>query len=105
MDLPRGHWLIASSDQTGRDDVPLAHEYLAEMLGVQRSTVSTITKDLQGAGLIHQGRGKATILDRPLLEQAACECYRILPVKYLQLLPLAQPEAKDGTPCLLEPRT
>jgi CRP-like cAMP-binding protein len=88
-------WIIASSDRTGREDVPLTHEYLAEMLGVQRSTVSAITKALQDSGLIHQGRGKITILDRPRLENAACECYGILHAKYLQLLPLAQVEPEE----------
>ncbi|WP_246777203.1 helix-turn-helix domain-containing protein [Microvirga sp. VF16] len=65
------------------------------MLGVQRSTVSAITRALQDNGLIHQGRGKITILDRPRLESAACECYRILRAKYLQLLPLAPPEPEE----------
>jgi CRP-like cAMP-binding protein len=88
-------WIIASSDRTGREDVPLTHEYLAEMLGVQRPTVSAIAKALQDSGLIHQGRGKITILDRPRLETAACECYGILRAKYLQLLPLAQVEPEE----------
>jgi CRP-like cAMP-binding protein len=49
-------WIIASGDRTGREDVPLTHEYLAEMLGVQRSTVSAVTMPLQDTGLIHQRR-------------------------------------------------
>jgi CRP-like cAMP-binding protein len=88
-------WIIASSDRTGRDDIPLTHEYLAEMLGVQRSTVSAVTKALQNRGLIHQTRGTISILDRPRLEGAACECYGILRAKYLQLLPLAQTEEEE----------
>ncbi|MPR10418.1 helix-turn-helix domain-containing protein [Microvirga tunisiensis] len=85
-------WIIASGDRTGREDVPLTHEYLAEMLGVQRSTVSAVTMPLQDTGLIHQRRGKITILDRTRLENAACECYGILRAQCLQLLPLAQVE-------------
>ncbi len=88
-------WIIASSDRTGREDVPLTHEYLAEMLGVQRSTVSAITMALQESGLIHQSRGKITILDRLRLDRTACECYGIMRAKYLQLLPLAQTEPEE----------
>lgn len=86
-------WIISTSDRTGRSDIPLTHEYLAEMLGVQRSTVSEVTRALQQRGLINQGRGSITILDRPGLEQAACECYGKLRERYLHLLPL-----KHATP-------
>jgi CRP-like cAMP-binding protein len=88
-------WIIASSDRTGHEDVPLTHEYLAEMLGVQRSTVSAVTKVLQENGLIHQSRGQIKILDRPRLETAACECYDIIRAKYLRLLPLAHRELEE----------
>lgn len=81
-------WILSTSDRTGRHNVPLTHEYLAEMLGVQRSTVSEVVRIIQEKGLIAQGRGVITILDPGGLEQSACECYRKLREKYLQLLPI-----------------
>jgi CRP-like cAMP-binding protein len=83
-------WISATRDRAGRDDIPLTHEFLAEMLGVQRSTVSDVLRTLQGKGLIHQGRGKITVNDGSRLQQAACECYHILRGKYQQLLPVAE---------------
>ncbi|MGO4388537.1 Crp/Fnr family transcriptional regulator [Microvirga sp. 2YAF29] len=84
-------WIVSTADRTGRMELPLTHEFLAEMLGVQRSTVSETTRALQQKGLISQGRGTIRILDRPRLEANACECYGRLREKYLQLLPLNAP--------------
>jgi CRP-like cAMP-binding protein len=80
-------WILMSQDRVGKADLPLTHEFLAEMLGVQRSTVSDVTRTLQNKSLIQQGRGSLTILNRPALEEAACECYGIIRQKYQQLLP------------------
>jgi CRP-like cAMP-binding protein len=82
-------WIVATCDRVGRDNIPLTHELLAFMLGVQRSSVSAVIHALQSRGLIRQGRGHITIVDRPRLQQTACECYGILRGKYQQLLPLA----------------
>jgi CRP-like cAMP-binding protein len=68
-------WLLSTHDRVGRDDLPLTHEFLAEMLGVQRATVSLITRTFQTAGLIQQRRGIIRITDRAGLEDVACECY------------------------------
>ena len=57
-------WLLTTQDRITRDTLPLTHEFLAEMLGVQRPTVSLVTRRLQSAGLIKQGRGVVTVLDR-----------------------------------------
>jgi DNA-binding transcriptional regulator YhcF (GntR family) len=67
--------------------VPLTHEFLADMLGVQRSTVSRITRALQAAGLIRQGRGVTTVLNRVGLEAASCECYGTVQGGFERLLP------------------
>ena len=82
-------WICATCDRVGRDDIPLTHEMLAMMLGVQRSSMSVVIHALQSRGLIRQRRGHITIVDRPRLQQTACECYSILRERYLQLLPLA----------------
>jgi CRP-like cAMP-binding protein len=68
-------WILSTQDRVGQRDLPLTHEFLAEMLGVQRSTVSLVTRPLQAAGLIRQGRGVISVTDRAGLEESACECY------------------------------
>jgi hypothetical protein len=74
-------------DRLDRDTVPLTHEFLADMLGVQRSTVSSITRALQEAGFIKQGRGVITVTDRAGLEGASCECYGTVRSSFERLLP------------------
>jgi CRP-like cAMP-binding protein len=80
-------WILMSQDRAGHPDLPLTHEFLAEMLGVQRSTVSDVARAIQDKGLIRQGRGIITVTDRPGLEAAACECYGTIRQKFQQLLP------------------
>jgi CRP-like cAMP-binding protein len=81
-------WLQTSHDRCG-DTFPLTHELLAEMLGVRRSTVTLVASALQKAGLIQYRRGVVTVLDRPGLATAACECYQAIRDRYEQLLPRA----------------
>jgi CRP-like cAMP-binding protein len=68
-------WLLMSQDRTTSAIVRLTQQYLATMLGVQRTTVTHALRDLAAAGLIRQGRGLVEILDRPRLEALSCECY------------------------------
>jgi CRP-like cAMP-binding protein len=71
-------WLLVAHDSTPSDSLPITHEYLAMMLGVQRTGVSLTANILQRAGLIRCGRGHVDIVDRPRLEAIACECYATL---------------------------
>jgi CRP-like cAMP-binding protein len=80
-------WILSMHDRLDQDTVPLTHEFLADMLGVQRSTVSSITRALQAAGLIRQGRGLITVIDRTSLEGASCECYGTVRRSFERLLP------------------
>ena len=80
-------WILSLHDRLDRDAVPLTHEFLADMLGVQRSTVSSITRSLQEAGLVRQGRGVITVTDRAGLEQTSCECYGTVRSSFERLLP------------------
>lgn len=80
-------WILSTRDRVDHDMLPLTHETLAEMLGVQRSTVSSVTRALQNAGLIHQGRGVITISDPAGLEDMSCECYRTIRNSFERLLP------------------
>ena len=102
-------WLLSTHDRVDEDALPLTHEFLAEMLGVQRSTVSATLRSLQTTGLIEQHRGGIAVLDRAGLEQAACECYRKIRFRFATLLPgtYAQPDhsglAASAQPELLTP--
>lgn len=80
-------WILSTHDRLDQDTMPLTHEFLAEMLGVQRSTVSTVTRGLQEAGLIKQNRGMITVTDRAGLEEASCECYGTVRRSFERLLP------------------
>ncbi|HEX5274313.1 MAG TPA: Crp/Fnr family transcriptional regulator [Candidatus Rubrimentiphilum sp.] len=70
-------WLLMTQDRVGTNDIGLTHEYLAMMLGTQRSGVTIAAGTLQQAGFIRYARGVITILDREGLEGASCECYEV----------------------------
>src|SRR5271169_6770990 len=69
-------WLLMTQDRAHSAVFPMTHEFLAEMLGVRRSTVSEVLEPFQEKGLIHYSRGKCTVLDREGLKAGSCECYR-----------------------------
>jgi CRP-like cAMP-binding protein len=69
-------WLLMTHDRVDGNEFILTHEFLAQMLGVQRSTVTEVLSPLQARGLIRYHRGKVAVLDRRGLEKASCECYR-----------------------------
>ena len=69
-------YLLMSHNRVGADEFPLTHEFLAQMLGVCRPTVTAVAGTLQKAGLINYHRGKITVIDRKGLEAASCECYK-----------------------------
>lgn len=74
--LPRlCRWLLLSQDRTDSDVVRLTQDYLATMLGVQRTTVTQAMTTLKSGRLINYTRGKIRILDRAGIEDLACECY------------------------------
>jgi CRP-like cAMP-binding protein len=79
-------WLLMTHDGTGRDDFALTHEFLAEMLGVRRQSVSLAAGALQRAGLVTYRRGQVRIIDRAGLEAAACECFAALRSFYDQIV-------------------
>jgi CRP-like cAMP-binding protein len=81
-------WILMCIDRCGDGEtVALTHEYLADMLGVGRPTITVVARTLQAAGLIRYSRGVITVLDRPGLEAATCECYWKVRRTFEQLLP------------------
>src|SRR3954464_10117915 len=78
-------WMLRARDLSGSDNLPFTQEFLAEMLGVRRTSVTTVAHTLQSAGMIKYSRGKIQILDVEGLQETACECYRTVKDQYQQL--------------------
>src|SRR4051812_13557925 len=81
-------WLLRIRDLTGTDDIPLTQEFLAQMLGVRRSSVSLVAGTLQKAGFIKYSRGRIRLLDIAQIEAGTCECYQTVKGHYERLLAL-----------------
>lgn len=71
-------WLLMCQDRVGSEILPVTHEFLAQMLGSGRPSVSLAAGILQKAGFIENLRGTVRIVNRKQLESAACECYKII---------------------------
>jgi len=79
-------WLLHMRDLAGNDDLMLTQEFLAQMLGVRRPSVSLVANPLQKAGLIKYSRGRVRLLDVKGLQKDACECYGTVKAHYNRLL-------------------
>lgn len=88
-------WLLMSQDRTASQQVRLTQQYLATMLGVQRTTVTEALRDLAHKGLIQRGRARIEILDRARIEALSCECYETVQDN-LQRLVGHQPVAQEA---------
>lgn len=80
-------WLLACHDRISSDTIAQTQEFLADLLGVQRTTVTAIARGLQGKGAIRYRRGVVDILDRGALKTLSCECYGVIHRNYERLLP------------------
>ena len=78
-------WLLMTADRVGAEKFVLTQEFLAQMLGVRRATVSLAAGLLQSAGLISYRRGVVTIVDRDRLAETACDCYPIVRTEFDRL--------------------
>lgn len=87
-------WLLLTQDRVGAATFPLTQDYMAIMVGVQRTTISAIASGLKAKGLIHYTRGAVEVRDRVDLEAAACECYAAVRARY-DALDLQRPEAES----------
>ncbi|MBI4366162.1 MAG: Crp/Fnr family transcriptional regulator [Deltaproteobacteria bacterium] len=79
-------WMLLVRDLTGRDEFNLTQEFLAEMLGVRRTSVSVVAGTLQQAGMIQYRRGHMQLTDLDGLRAAACECYQTVRTQFDRLL-------------------
>ena len=79
-------WLLSTQDRVASETFPLSQEFLALMLGIRRTGVSKVATELKQAGLIQYSRGVIQILKRKELEDASCECYRVIKKEFDRLL-------------------
>jgi CRP-like cAMP-binding protein len=68
-------WLLASADATGSEQFELTQDFIAQMLGVRRPSVTVIVRGFEKQGMVQTSRGRIRISDRAALERAVCECY------------------------------
>jgi CRP-like cAMP-binding protein len=87
-------WLLMMRDRSDADEMPITQELLAEMLGVQRPSLTHAVAQLEDAGSILRGRRQITILDRQRLIEASCECYQLIRERVASHLP--QTYIEDG---------
>jgi CRP-like cAMP-binding protein len=79
-------WLLRARDLSGSDHLPFTQEFLGEMLGLRRTSATTVARTLHEAGMIKYTRGRIEILDVEDLKDSACECYDTVKEQYSQLL-------------------
>lgn len=75
-------WLLMMHDRVDGEVLTFTHEFLANVLGANRKSVTLAAQAMQREGLISYNRGKIKVLDRPNLEEASCECYAIVKKRF-----------------------
>jgi CRP-like cAMP-binding protein len=83
-------WLLSTHDRADDDMIQLTQESLAEMLGVQRTTVTAVVQSLEERGFVRRHRGRVEIVDRKGLERTSCECYAAVEEHVERILPAVQ---------------
>jgi CRP-like cAMP-binding protein len=79
-------WLLFAYDGVQQQELPLTQQFISEMLGVRRSSVTEVAQKFQKEGIIRYTRGNITILNRDILKSKACECYDKVKTEFAQLL-------------------
>jgi DNA-binding MarR family transcriptional regulator len=93
-------WLLIASDRLQSDKLSFTQEFLAEMMGTRRTTVTAVATTLQREGLIQYQRGRITLMSRPKLEIAACYCYQVIRALYNNLYRVPFPP--EGAPQVVQ---
>ena len=91
-------WLLHAQDRAG-DRIALTQEAFAGLLGVQRTTVNAVIKELSAEGLVETSRGTIRVTDRAGLEQRSCECYRRLDAHFDEVIGSSGAGPDDGAGC------
>ena len=97
-------WLLMMRDRDDDDALQITQSLLAEMLGVQRPSITNAARELEDAGLIARGRQQVTIRDRKGLEKASCECYRLVRMRVAFHLPKTYAEERAHRPKRQKPK-
>lgn len=79
-------WLLMVRDAIEKNEFPLTHEFLSQMLGVRRTGITEIAGKFQKAGIIEYKRGKIEIINEQKLEATSCECYQIVSQQFSDVL-------------------
>lgn len=87
LDQQLCRWLLMSIDRLVDNKLAMTQDLIAHMLGVRREGVTQAAGKLQRTGAISYKRGRITVLDRALLEELSCECYKVVRDEYARLLP------------------
>ena len=80
-------WLLMAQDRARTDTLEFTQEFLADMIGTRRTTITVLAADLKRRGLISYHRGRIQLTDRAGLEAVTCDCYRIIHNLYRNLYP------------------
>jgi len=86
VDMRMARWMLTACDRMQSDSLTITQEFLAQMLGSRRTTVTVAAGNMQRDGLIDYSRGRVRVVDRPGLEAKACECYGIVRSTYDRLI-------------------
>ena len=79
-------WMLMTHDRTQSDESEMTHEFISNMLGIQREAVSLVAQRLREKGAINYRRGRIQIVDRGMLEECSCECYQVVKVEHQRLV-------------------
>lgn len=79
-------WMLMTHDRTQSDELEMTHEFISNMLGIQREAVSLVAHRLREKRAIDYKRGRIQIVDRGILEENSCECYQVVKVEHQRLV-------------------
>jgi CRP-like cAMP-binding protein len=83
-------WVLTTQDRAGMDEFPMTQDFLAQMLGVTRPTISIVGQELQALHVVHYAQGRMTVDDRGGLERISCECYQTTREAFEEMLGVAR---------------